>query len=142
MFLFYSSWHYCINSINLVGGASKKKVIQQNDHDTLSKKLLLLPILFIILIFSNGTLGYLLRELISALLRLIGIDYIGSWAALGGEVSFGIASYFQGVSYPIVLLIFSTELRKKWKKLFVLKKKNKIHPVISNAVENVRVIDM
>ncbi len=109
---------------------NKMSIQQKNtEYSDLSKKLLLLPIIMVFLIFSNLLIGYLLSAVFSEVLKLAGVeDYIGNWAVLGSELSYAIGRFLQGVSYPITLLIFSTKLRKSWKGLF-RRKHNKVHAV-------------
>ncbi len=116
----------------------KKMSIQQKntDYSDLSKKLLLMPIIMVFLIFGNLSIGYLLSAVFSEVLKLAGLeDYIGNWAILGSDVSYAIGSLLQGVSYPITLLIFSTKLRKSWKGLF-RRKHNKVQSEIRSTSNN------
>ncbi len=87
-----------------------------------------MPILMVINLISNGFLGYLIRLAFSEVLLSIGVvDHIGNWASAANELSSSVLSYFQGVSYPITLLIASKHLRKTWKNLFC-RKLNRVHP--------------
>ncbi len=85
-----------------------------------------MPVMMVLLLFSNGLLGYLLGAVFSEVFKSAGVeDHIGNWAFTATELSFGIVGYSQGVSYPITLLIFSTKLRRSWRNLFT-KKSNRV----------------
>ena len=110
----------------------KKMSIQQKiqDYNTLSKKLLLMPILMVLLIVCNGIISFLMGVAISEVLMLAGVkDYLGNWGYFARSMSFAFISCLHGVSYPITLLYFNTKLRKNWKRYFT-RKSNRVDPEI------------
>ncbi len=98
----------------------KKMSIQKNiqEYHSLNKKLLLMPILMVILIVCNGLIGFLMGVTFSEVIKLAGVDYLGNWAYFARRMSFAFISCLHGVSYPITLLYFNTDLRKNWMKHF------------------------
>ena len=71
-----------------------------------------MPILMVILIVCNVSIGYLISIAISEVIKLAGVeDYLGNWAYFARRMSYGFISCLHGVSYPITLLYFNTKLR-------------------------------
>ena len=102
----------------------KKKFMATSKKDTaFSRKMFLLPVLMVLLIFCNNLLSYLIITVVNnALDRATLGPFFGNWANLLSTLLYLVLDILHALSYPLVLLFLYARLRKMWKSLFCCKK--------------------
>ena len=104
----------------------KKKFVATSEKDAaFSRKMFLLPVVMVFLLFCNNFLTYLI---------VVGVDnsldkttlgpFFGNWANLLATLLFLVLDILHALSYPLALLFLYTRLRKTWKSLFFCKKQS------------------
>ena len=109
----------------------KKKFMATSEKDAaFSRKMFLLPVLMVILLFCNNLLSYLVIVLVNNALDRASLGpFFGNWANLLSTLLYLVLDILHALSYPLVLLFLYARLRKTWKGLFSCKK----HPSRNNS---------
>ncbi len=101
----------------------RKKFIVRSDNQSeieLNRRMLLLPLLMVILLFCNALLTYILSSLTGLLLKQAGVEsFYGNWANIISKYEYFSLDVLHSLSYPLVLLFLYTNIWKTWKKLFL-----------------------
>ena len=103
------------------------------DDKSLNRKMILLPVLMVILVLSTNLNGFVASSITSVILRQVDVGpYYGNWSLFIRNVIYFVTDALHGTSYPVILLILNTTLRKKWKTILFKKPpcwdSNKVHP--------------
>ena len=118
----------------------KQKFMATSERDAaFSRKMFLLPGIFVFLLFCNNLLTYLIILLGQYTLDRTTLEpFYGNWANLLSQLLFLVLDILHALSYPLALLFLYTRLRKTWKSLFSRKKqssdKNSSRPVQSRSL--------
>ncbi len=100
----------------------RKKFIVRSDNKSaieLNRRMLLLPLLMIILLFCNSLLSLVLSSLTGLLLRQAGVEeFYGNWANIISKYEYFLLDLVHGLCYPLVLLYLYANVWETWKKLF------------------------
>ena len=103
------------------------------DDKSLSKKMILLPVLMVILVLGTNLNGFVASSITSVILRQVDVGpYYGNWSLFISSLIFFVSDALHGIAYPVILLVLNTTLRKKWKTILFKKPpcwdSNKVHP--------------
>ena len=118
----------------------KKKFIATSEKDAaFSRKMFLLPVLMVILLFCNNLLSYLIIVLVNNTLDRASLGpFFGNWANLLSTLLYLVLDILHALSYPLVLLFLYARLRRTWKSLLSCKKqssdKNSSQPLQSHSL--------
>ena len=102
----------------------KKKFMATSTKDTaFSRKMFLLPVLMVFLMFCNNLLSFPIITVVNNVLDRTSLEpFFGNWANLLSTLLFLVVDILHALSYPLVLLFLYARLRKTWKSLFSCKK--------------------
>ena len=103
------------------------------DDKSLNRKIILVPVLMVILVLGTNLNGFVASSITSVILRQVDVGpYYGNWSLFIRNLIFFVTDALHGTSYPVILLILNTTLRKKWKTILFKKPpcwdSNKVHP--------------
>ena len=104
----------------------KKKFMITNKEDVgLSRRILLIPVIMVFLLFCNSLLGYLAIVVSDRVLDRASLEpFFGNWANYWSIFLYFVLDMLHALSYPLVLLFLYTRLRKTWKSLFSCSKQS------------------
>ena len=125
----------------------KKKFMATSKRDTaFSRKMFLLPVLMVFLMFCNNLLSYLIITVVNnALDRTTLGPFFGNWANLLSTLLYLVLDILHALSYPLVLLFLHVSVRKTWKSLFSCKKhlsdNNSSPPLRSHSSSKLSTLD-
>ena len=104
----------------------KKKFMATSKKDAaFSRRLFLLPVLMVILLFCNSLLSYVITVVTDEALDKASLGlYFGHWANLLSTMLYFVLDMFHALSYPLILLFLYARLRKTWKSLLSCKKQS------------------
>ena len=125
----------------------KKKFKATSEKDAaFSRKMFLLPVMMVLLLFCNNLLSYLIVVIVNnALDRATLGPFFGNWANLLSTLLYLVLDILHALSYPLVLLFFYARLRKTWKSLFSRKKqlsdKNSSQPLHTHSLSESSTLD-
>ena len=104
----------------------KKKFMITNKEDVgLSRRILLIPVIMVFLLFCNSLLGYLAIVISDRVLDRASLEpFFGNWANYLSILLYFVLDILHALSYPLVLLFLYTRLRKTWKSLFSCNKQD------------------
>ena len=100
----------------------KKKFMACNEKKdaAFSRRILLLPVLMVFLLFCNNLLSYLITVIITKALDRESLGpHFGNWANILSTLLYVVLDILHALSYPLVLLFLYARLRKTWKSLFL-----------------------
>ena len=102
----------------------KKRFLVTNKKDAgLSRRILLLPVVMVFLLFCNSLLSYLTTVVSDRVLDRASLEpFFGNWANFLSTLLYFVLDILHALSYPLVLLFLYTRLRRTWKSLFFCKK--------------------
>ena len=104
----------------------KKKIMVTGSKDLkLSRRIFLLPVIMVFLLFCNSLLSYLATVVSDRVLDRAGLEpFFGNWANYLSSLLYFMLDMLHALSYPLLLLFLYTGLRRSWKSLFSCKKKS------------------
>ena len=104
----------------------KKNFVATSEKDAaFSRKMFLLPVMMVFLLFCNNLLSYLIVVVVDNSLDKTTLGpFYGNWANLLSTLLYLVLDILHALSYPLVLLFLHTRLRKIWKSLFSCKKQS------------------
>ena len=104
----------------------KKKIIVTGSKDLkLSRRIFLLPVIMVFLLFCNSLLGYLATVVSDRVLDRAGLEpFFGNWANYLSSLLYFVLEMLHALLYPLLLLFLYAGLRKTWRSLFACKKRS------------------
>ena len=99
-----------------------------------SRRILLLPVTMVLLLFCNSLLSYLVAVVSDRVLDRANLgDFFGIWANYLTSLLYFVLDMLHALSYPLVLLFLYTRLRRTWKSLFSCKKRSSSDDHVSHS---------
>ena len=104
----------------------KRFMVKNNKRDIVfTRRLILLPVLMVFLLFCNSLLSYLVTIVSGGILEKANLGpFYGNWANYMSDLEYFVLDMLHALSYPLVLLYLYTHVKEKWKSFFSFKKQS------------------
>ncbi len=113
----------------------KKFIVRDNGRDaSISRRILLLPVLMVSLLFCNSLLSYLVTVVTGEVLDKDHLEpFYGNWAGFWSDLEYFVLDMLQGLSCPLIILYLYTRVWSTWRRMLSCKKSDTVNSALDHV---------